>query len=196
MDIEVGDNIKLMGKSFKVQTCYEERGNKDDITAWIYLAEAQELLHRKGKINAILALECHCTVGVLHVIRKEIAAFLPNTQVIERGSRAIARAETRTKVEEQARLAVEKEKNARAELRAVREHLASIPTPVVVTACAIWVDIWLTLTVAFEFLFGHYVAKLSWRRLLHDYNLFAGRLWLFVLVAITVAPSVIYRIRS
>ncbi|NIA16585.1 MAG: hypothetical protein GWP08_21215 [Nitrospiraceae bacterium] len=55
--------------------------------------------------------------------------------------------------------------------------------------------IWLTLTVAFEFLFGHYVAKHSWMRLLHDYNLMQGRVWVFVLVAIALAPYVIYRFR-
>jgi len=141
MDIKVGDDIELMGKSFKVQACYKGRGNKDDITAWIYLAEAQELLDKPGLINAILALECHCTGDALPMIRKEIAAVLPNTQVVERGSRAIARAEARTKVEEQARLTVEKEKNARAKLRAAREHLAAILTPVVVTACAVWVAV-------------------------------------------------------
>ncbi|MHC4325946.1 MAG: ABC transporter permease [Planctomycetota bacterium] len=141
MDIKVGDDIELMGKSFEVKTCYKERGNKDDITAWIYLAEAQELLDKKGKINAILALECLCTTDALPKIRQEIAGILADTQVIERGSRAIARAEARTKVEEQARLAIEKEKSARQNLRAVRERLASILTPVVVTACAVWIAI-------------------------------------------------------
>ena len=46
MNIKIGDDIELMGKSFKVGGCYKERGNKDDITAWIYLAEAQELLDK------------------------------------------------------------------------------------------------------------------------------------------------------
>ncbi len=141
MDIKVGDDIVLMGKSFKVNACYKERGNKDDITAWIYLAEAQELLDKPGLINAILALECHCAGDALPIIRKEIAAVLPNTQVIERGSRAIARAEARTKVEEQARLAVENEKTARATLRQTRERFASTLIPVVVTACAVWVAV-------------------------------------------------------
>jgi hypothetical protein len=35
--------------------------------------------------------------------------------------------------------------------------------------------VWLGITVAFEFLFGHYVAKRPWSELLRDYNLFAGR---------------------
>src|SRR5215475_10370636 len=55
--------------------------------------------------------------------------------------------------------------------------------------------VWLGMTVAFEFLFGHYVAKRSWRDLLNDYNLVAGRVWLVVLVWVTVAPYVFYHLQ-
>jgi len=140
LDLKVGEKVKLMGKEFTIHACHKERGNKDDITAWIYLAEAQELLYKQGLINAILALECMCAgMDALPLMRKEIAAILPGTQVIERGSRALARAEARTKVEEEAKTAIEKEKLGRQHLRAVRERLASILTPVIVTACAVWV---------------------------------------------------------
>ena len=54
--------------------------------------------------------------------------------------------------------------------------------------------IWLTLTIAFEFLFGHYVMKHPWSRLLHDYNIFEGRLWVLVLLWVTLAPYVFYRL--
>ncbi|MGD8500141.1 MAG: FtsX-like permease family protein [Phycisphaerales bacterium] len=142
LDIKVGDKVKLMDKEFTVHACHKERGNKDDITAWIYLPEAQELLDKSGQINAILALECLCAGGdALPKIRKEIAAILPGTQVIERGSRALARAEARTKVAEQGRMLIEKEKRDREGLRAVRERFASILTPVVVTACAVWIAV-------------------------------------------------------
>ena len=140
MNIKVGDKVDLMGHQFTVHACHTERGNKDDITAWIYLAEAQDLLDKKGLINAILALECMCAgQDALPQIRKEIAAILPGTQVIERGSRALARAEARNKVEKEAQVAIEKEKLGRQNLRNVRERLASILTPVIVTACAIWI---------------------------------------------------------
>ena len=58
--------------------------------------------------------------------------------------------------------------------------------------------IWLALTVAFEFLFGHYVMKHPWTRLLHDYNILKGRIWVLVLVLIwiTIAPYVFYKFRS
>ena len=56
--------------------------------------------------------------------------------------------------------------------------------------------IWLGLTIAFEFLFGHYVAGHPWSRLIHDYNILKGRLWSLVLIAVAIAPYLIYRIRS
>ena len=140
MDIQVGDKVDLMGRQFTVHACHKERGNKDDITAWIYLAEAQQLLDKQGQINAILALECMCAgEDALPKIRKEIAAILPGTQVIERGSRVLARYEARTKVQNEARVAIENEKLGRQNLRTVRERLASILTPVIVTACAVWI---------------------------------------------------------
>ena len=56
--------------------------------------------------------------------------------------------------------------------------------------------IWLALTVAFEFLFGHYVMGHPWSRLFHDYNLLEGRLWVLVLVWTFIAPYVFYRLGS
>jgi hypothetical protein len=56
--------------------------------------------------------------------------------------------------------------------------------------------LWLAMTVAFEFLFGHFVVGHPWSRLLHDYNLIAGRLWVLVLVWVAVAPYVMFRLRA
>jgi len=56
--------------------------------------------------------------------------------------------------------------------------------------------VWLGMTIAFEFLFGRYVVKRSWRDLLHDYNLFAGRVWMVVLVWVTLAPYLFYRLQQ
>lgn len=48
--------------------------------------------------------------------------------------------------------------------------------------------LWLGLTLAFEFLAGHYLSKQSWHRLLADYDLRAGRLWALVPLWVLVAP--------
>ena len=141
MDIRVNDDVRLMGRTFTVTACYAERGNKDDITAWIYLKEAQELLQKEELINAILALECLCTGNALATIRKEVAAILPGTQVIERGSLAVARAEARTQVAREAETALLKEKQGRKTLRYERERTASVLIPFVIFACALWIGL-------------------------------------------------------
>lgn len=55
---------------------------------------------------------------------------------------------------------------------------------------------WLFLTVIFEFLFGHYIAGHSWNKLLYDYNMAQGRIWILVLIWITIAPYIIYHIQK
>jgi len=55
---------------------------------------------------------------------------------------------------------------------------------------------WLTMTIIFEFIFGHFVMRHSWEKLFHDYNLIKGRVWVLVLVWTTAAPYLFYRIRS
>ena len=143
LGLEVGDKVKLLGKEFTVHKCYEERGSKDDFTAWIHLRQAQELLDKEGLINAILALECLCqgAEGLLGDIRNKIAQILPNTQVIEQGTKALARAEARVKVGQEAKAAVEREKRHRAKMRSEREFFAAVLVPLVMVACAVWIGL-------------------------------------------------------
>ena len=98
-------------------------------------------MKKEGQINAILALECLCSGNALPVIRKEIAAILPGTQVIERESRALARAEARNQVSGEAVTTLDEERKGREVLRAERERMASILTPVILLACAIWIAV-------------------------------------------------------
>jgi len=93
----------------------------------------------------------------------------------------------------------------------LRTHQVSTVTGIILFGLYIWVltrwwkiqssaqaiaigVMWLALTVAFEFLFGHYVMKHPWSRLLHDYNIFEARLWVLVLLWVTVAPYVFYKL--
>jgi putative ABC transport system permease protein len=139
MNIRVGDKISLLGKEFTVKDCYGERGNKDDITAWISLKEAQTLLKKEGQINAILALECLCTGNSLDILRKEVESILPDTQVIERESSVLARAEARNQVSAESKVTLNKEIQGRENLQSERERMASILIPVIFVACALWV---------------------------------------------------------
>ncbi|MBW2983437.1 hypothetical protein KY327_03985 [Candidatus Woesearchaeota archaeon] len=51
--------------------------------------------------------------------------------------------------------------------------------------------VWMLLTLAFEFLMGHYAFGNSWRKLLADYDLARGRVWVLVPVAMLLAPWLI-----
>ena len=54
---------------------------------------------------------------------------------------------------------------------------------------------WLSMTVAFEFLAGHLLFGHDWDRLLADYNLARGRVWVLVLITTLLAPVWAYRTR-
>ena len=134
-----GDRIELLGQTFAVGTCNPERGNRDDITIWIDLETAQELLHKPGLITGIHALKCHCYGQRLGRIRGEIERVLPGTRVIEFASEVITRAEARDRAADLARAALAAEKANRARLRHERESLAAILVPVVILASGIWI---------------------------------------------------------
>ncbi|MGE5345204.1 MAG: hypothetical protein ACM3JH_04540 [Acidithiobacillales bacterium] len=56
--------------------------------------------------------------------------------------------------------------------------------------------IWLLLTVAFEFFMGLVLAHRSLWQVLHEYDVFAGRVWALFLVWLTLAPWAFYRLRK
>ncbi|WP_323001420.1 hypothetical protein [Denitromonas sp.] len=56
--------------------------------------------------------------------------------------------------------------------------------------------LWLAMTLAFEFLFGHFVAGHSWAALIDNYNLATGRLWPLIPLWVAVAPPLVHRLRA
>jgi len=147
LGLNPGDTVKLMGREFAVQKCHKERGTVDDITLWMNLGECQKILNQEGRINAILALECNCaTLDRLGEIRAEIGKILPGTKIIEKGSKALARAEARVKAGATAKKQMietgrnreqqRANKSARlASLQDSRERMASILVPLVAILC-------------------------------------------------------------
>ncbi len=147
-----GDTVTLMGREFTVSTLHPQRGSQDDMTIWIDLRQAQEMLGLENLIHAILALECGCAGDRITMIRKEIAEILPGTQVIERYSQALTRAEARNYAKRSAEEALKREqqageeslareKEARIELEQQHAGLASVLVPVVVGASALLIGL-------------------------------------------------------
>lgn len=139
LKLQPGEKVTLLGREFTVLKSHDERGTADDSTVWIHLAEAQELLGMKNLIHAILALECHCAGERLPAIRQEVMGILPGTQVIERGPPALARAEARSRAQENAVAALQLEVASRLQLRRQHERFAAVLVPVVFTGCLLWI---------------------------------------------------------
>jgi len=57
-------------------------------------------------------------------------------------------------------------------------------------------SLWLVMTIAFEFIAGHYIFGNPWEKLLADYNLLRGRVWSLVLVTTFLAPYVTSKLLS
>lgn len=53
---------------------------------------------------------------------------------------------------------------------------------------------WMGLTVAFEFLFFHYIGRHPWAELLANYDLLGGRVWVLVLLWLAVAPALFLKL--
>jgi hypothetical protein len=96
-------------------------------------------------------------------------------------------------------------------LSGLRAHQVSTVSDMVLLSVIIWAYVrlrppgsdhdplligilWATLTVAFEFLFFHFVARRPWSELIANYDISRSRLWVLLLIWIAVAPYVFYLI--
>lgn len=56
--------------------------------------------------------------------------------------------------------------------------------------------LWLVLTLAFEFLAGHYLFRQPWEALLEDYDVTRGRIWILALVFVLLTPWLTARLKG
>jgi ABC-type lipoprotein release transport system permease subunit len=146
--LKPGDTIDLLGRKLTVGEIESFRGTSDDITVWVELAVAQELLDKRGKINAMqaincLAEKCHPDASGIPAVDEEISRVLPETQVLIDMSKAKARIDTRGRAAKESVQALAAEKERRATLRAQISQVTSILGPVAMVAAAIWVALWM-----------------------------------------------------
>ena len=152
LSLNEGDVVTFNEREFTVSKLHDERGSVDDVTVWINLAEAQEMLGMQNQINAILALECECAGDRISQVRTEISGILPGTQVIERYSQAITRAESRAQAKASAERALQEaeasgiaqlalEKKTRADLEDRHAGFAAILVPLVILGAIITITL-------------------------------------------------------
>lgn len=113
LKLQENQSVTLMGRPLRVNKVYAKRGSKDDISIWVDLKFAQDVLGLSGRINLIQALECNCEqIDRLAQIRQEISQVLgEQVQVIELSTTAIARAESRETVRKEGEATVARLQN-------------------------------------------------------------------------------------
>jgi len=139
---KVGEDVVLRGRKFTIHKFYENKGNINDLTAWIPLSKAQEMLGKENLINEIEALDCTCAttdLGRIAAIRSEIEKCLPGTYVMEHKNKALARAESRQKAEEEGKAALAAEELHQGKLRSQLLAFSLVILPLTVVVAVIWI---------------------------------------------------------
>jgi len=138
-----GDSLRLMGKTFEVLSVRPHHGSEGDVTVWISLADAQQILALEGRIHAIEALKCHCASTGKETIAEEIRELkdgirsaLPDMQVVVRENKVTVRAKARQKAKEVHESTIRKWQSDRADLRRERENFAAVIVPLIMLAAA------------------------------------------------------------
>ncbi|MFW6303756.1 MAG: ABC transporter permease, partial [Candidatus Sumerlaeota bacterium] len=73
LDLKPGDTLQIKGRSFRVAQNNPSRGSVDDLTVYMHLTDAQELLDQSGRINEILALQTPKAWNDVEAVRREIS---------------------------------------------------------------------------------------------------------------------------
>jgi len=141
LQLTAGEKVVLLGREFTVRRSLPEKGTRADITMWMDLAAAQQLLEMPGRINEIQAVDCRCAWANLREVRAELQRILPETQVILTQDTALARAEARMAAESEKAAALTQQRSDHERLAARNAALMAGLLPVGVIACGLWVGL-------------------------------------------------------
>lgn len=122
LKLKKADTINIRDKTFTIARTLSESGNTDDIRILLSLRDAQDILNLKGRINEIKAIDCLCFVPTddpLAILRKELAAVLPEAKAVQ--IKAIATARTQQR-------------------QMVKKHFGLI-MPFIVVTCGAWIGV-------------------------------------------------------
>jgi len=145
LNLKVGNEVILLGETFKVSECHPQRGTKEDITVWINLKTAQHLLGRENQINEIQTLKTYASGLDFKSIKEDINQILPNTQVVVLENKVTTMAEARDRSKTTADFSLETERQHRLKIRGELETFASWLIPLVIMASMVLI-VFLTLS--------------------------------------------------
>ncbi len=126
LKLNIGDDITIENRSYRISHVRSKLGTKDDIILWMNLADAQKLLGLEDKISAILALSCGCKPGDIEPIRKGLCKIDPTFDVMEFAVRAKARAQARKAISGAAKQQLDDIVTSRTKVRSMLKSFAFV----------------------------------------------------------------------
>ncbi len=149
---KVGDTIEIEGKEFNVEKVLPHSGKVEDVSIFMRLPDAQEVLNKPATVTEIMALGCKCKIDQLSEVRAQLEQVLPDAKVTEFRSKAIARKKTRDMVadnhkniiaghQENREQALADIKESQGKIEGMLQTTVSVTTPLVVLICALWIGL-------------------------------------------------------
>lgn len=165
---KVGEMVEIpirgsdASKQLTIAKILPSHGSKQDISIITNIADAQEILGKKERVNQILALDCNCAEADFPKILEQLQQALPEAQVLEYQTQRLARARQRAAVAESSatvlghmQRTLETQENtlrnlresqakmamSRSQLQRLLTTLSDVITPLVMCAAAVWVGL-------------------------------------------------------
>ncbi|MFP6621614.1 MAG: FtsX-like permease family protein [Pirellulaceae bacterium] len=151
---QVGDKITVLGEVFEVARVLPPHGtSSEDIAIAMHLKDAQRVLNKPALISEIVALGCKCkTVDRIEEITSQLETVLPDTQVIELRTQAIAREDQRKLVtkynvqqmddyQSTRQEILQEEEAGKASVLNVLKVVTNYVIPLIVLVCVIWLGL-------------------------------------------------------
>ncbi len=139
LKLKPGDTIQIKGKDFKVTACLRAEGNKDDVTIWMNLNDAQAITGNAGLINEIHIKEYRGQWQALADARSSILEILPDTKIIEKNFAASAKIMAFEKAKERRLAALESDRRHSAAARARLKKFSTLITSGAMLICIVWI---------------------------------------------------------
>jgi putative ABC transport system permease protein len=76
-----GDTLSIRGRDFQVERILEHTGTVDDVRVYAHLHTVQDILGKRGRINAIEIVGCGCRTD-LGEMGRDIETLLPGTRAV------------------------------------------------------------------------------------------------------------------
>ncbi len=140
LDLRPGDSFAIKGKEFTVAACETQRGSIDDITVWLTLNDAANVLRSPNAVNEIWIWPSLDITYEDESLYSVLGAKLTNVKVLESSAPALMQIRARMTAANTAKQAVERENKTQKKILARELRSIILIGSLILTALVFWVS--------------------------------------------------------